>query len=333
MDLGSAPPSSIDASVGIFGGVLLPTQPKQEPVSADYHISAQPRALTDYRFTREQVACVCEMLQQSGSIERLSKFIWSLPQCEELERDESVLKAKAVVNFHKQNFKELYRVLESHNFSPENHAQLQSLWLRAHYAEAERLRGRQLGAVGKYRIRRKYPLPRTIWDGEETSYCFREKSRHVLRERYQSNPYPSPREKKELAELTALTVTQVSNWFKNRRQRDRAAESKERDPNDPNAGKADDSDSSDEDVKSTDSKPSSHQLSQQQQHQSATLPTTLAPPGGQAQELAGPYSGFATGLQLAAYGNHSGMVHSGYLHGQPDPVSSMLHMGHHYQNL
>lgn len=46
MDLGSAPPSSIDASVGIFGGVLLPTQPKQEPVSVDYHISAQPRALT-----------------------------------------------------------------------------------------------------------------------------------------------------------------------------------------------------------------------------------------------------------------------------------------------
>lgn len=30
-----------------------------------------------------------------------------------------------------------------------------------------------MGAVGKYRIRRKFPLPRTIWDGEETSYCFR----------------------------------------------------------------------------------------------------------------------------------------------------------------
>ena len=29
------------------------------------------------------------------------------------------------------------------------------------------------------RIRRKFPLPRTIWDGEETSYCFKEKSRQV----------------------------------------------------------------------------------------------------------------------------------------------------------
>jgi hypothetical protein len=56
----------------------------------------------------------------------------------------------------------------------------QILWMKAHYIEAEKLRGRPLGAVGKYRIRRKFPLPRTIWDGEETSYCFKEKSRQVL---------------------------------------------------------------------------------------------------------------------------------------------------------
>ena len=46
--------------------------------------------------------------------------------------------------------------------------------------------------------------------------------------RYNSNPYPAPREKRELAEATGLTTTQVSNWFKNRRQRDRAAEQKEK---------------------------------------------------------------------------------------------------------
>jgi len=98
---------------------------------------------------------------------------------------------------------------------------------KAHYAEAEKARGRPLGAVGKYRVRRKFPLPRTIWDGEETSYCFKEKSRTALRQWYSHNPYPSPREKKDLAELTGLTTTQVSNWFKNRRQRDRAAEGKD----------------------------------------------------------------------------------------------------------
>lgn len=183
--------------------------------------------LPSFGFTQEQVACVCEVLQQSGNIERLGRFLWSLPACEKLHKNESVLKAKAMVAFHRGNFKDLYRLLESHQFSPHNHPKLQALWLKAHYVEAEKLRGRPLGAVGKYRVRRKFPLPRTIWDGEETSYCFKEKSRSVLRDWYAHNPYPSPREKRELAEATGLTTTQVSNWFKNRRQRDRAAEQKD----------------------------------------------------------------------------------------------------------
>ncbi|MGH0130688.1 UNVERIFIED_CONTAM: hypothetical protein FKN15_065528 [Acipenser sinensis] len=187
--------------------------------------------LPTFGFTQEQVACVCEVLQQGGNIERLGRFLWSLPACEHLHKNESVLKAKAVVAFHRGNFRELYKILESHQFSPHNHPKLQQLWLKAHYVEAEKLRGRPLGAVGKYRVRRKFPLPRSIWDGEETSYCFKEKSRGVLREWYTHNPYPSPREKRELAEATGLTTTQVSNWFKNRRQRDRAAEAKERENN------------------------------------------------------------------------------------------------------
>ncbi|XP_017600265.1 PREDICTED: homeobox protein SIX2, partial [Corvus brachyrhynchos] len=114
-----------------------------------------------------QVACVCEVLQQGGTIERLGRFLWSLPACEHLHKNESVLKAKAVVAFHRGNFRELYKILESHQFSAHNHPKLQQLWLKAHYIEAEKLRGRPLGAVGKYRVRRKFPLPRSIWDGEE----------------------------------------------------------------------------------------------------------------------------------------------------------------------
>nr|XP_032819591.1 homeobox protein six1-like isoform X2 [Petromyzon marinus] len=171
--------------------------------------------LPSFGFTQEQVACVCEVLQQGGNIERLGRFLWSLPACEHLHKNESVLKAKAVVAFHRGNFRELYKTLESHQFSAHNHPKLQQLWLKAHYTEAEKLRGRPLGAVGKYRVRRKFPLPRTIWDGEETSYCFKEKSRGVLREWYAHNPYPSPREKRELAEATGLTTTQ-------REQRERA---------------------------------------------------------------------------------------------------------------
>ncbi|KAF3421689.1 hypothetical protein E2986_02169, partial [Frieseomelitta varia] len=209
-----------------YGPATGPTSysPQDSPASSAGGGSGSNGQLPSFGFTQEQVACVCEVLQQAGSVERLGRFLWSLPACTRLHRHESVLKAKAIVAFHRGHFKELYRILESHTFSPHNHQKLQALWLKAHYIEAERLRGRPLGAVGKYRVRRKFPLPRTIWDGEETSYCFKEKSRSVLRDWYATNPYPSPREKRELAESTGLTTTQVSNWFKNRRQRDRAAE-------------------------------------------------------------------------------------------------------------
>lgn len=82
-----------------------------------------------------------QVLQQAGNVERLGRFLWSLPACDKLHNNESVLKAKAIVAFHRGNFKDLYRILESHTFSPHNHAKLQALWLKAHYIEAERLRG------------------------------------------------------------------------------------------------------------------------------------------------------------------------------------------------
>uniref|UniRef100_A0A915D6M4 Homeobox domain-containing protein n=1 Tax=Ditylenchus dipsaci TaxID=166011 RepID=A0A915D6M4_9BILA len=187
---------------------------------------------SDFVFTADQVAVLCDILHKTNLIDRLAQFIWTIPPIEEYKQNESVLKAQALISFHKQNFKELYSILQSNHFSPSNHTELQDLWMRAHYTEAEKIRGRELGAVGKYRIRRKFPLPRTIWDGEETSYCFREKSRVILRDSYKKNPYPSPKEKKELAEKTNLTQTQVSNWFKNRRQRDRAAGAREDHPDD-----------------------------------------------------------------------------------------------------
>ncbi|KAK0410246.1 hypothetical protein QR680_005024 [Steinernema hermaphroditum] len=195
---------------------------------------------SDFPYSAEHAACVCDAL--SNEVDKLAQFISKMPQQEEYHRNEIVLKSRAVICFHRQNFKELYNILENNNFSSVYHQELQHLWLEAHYAEAEKVRNRPLGAVGKYRIRRKHPLPGGIWDGEETSYCFREKSRQLLKEAYRNNQYPSPKEKKELAGKTQLTVTQVSNWFKNRRQRDRAAESRDKGSGGDTKGDSDSSD-------------------------------------------------------------------------------------------
>lgn len=135
---------------------------------------------------------------------------------------------------------ELYTILERHKFTKHSHGKLQAMWLEAHYHEAEKLRGRPLGnkkhivqkqpieivdwsnslvpgPVDKYRVRKKFPLPRTIWDGEQKTHCFKERTRSLLREWYLQDPYPNPTKKRELAQATGLSPTQVGNWFKNRR--------------------------------------------------------------------------------------------------------------------
>nr|XP_023021623.1 homeobox protein SIX3-like [Leptinotarsa decemlineata] len=189
-------------------------------------------ALPTLNFTVTQVAAVCETLEESGDIERLARFLWSLPVAHpnigELNKNEAVLRARAIVSFHSGNFRELYSILESHKFTKGSHGKLQAMWLEAHYQEAEKLRGRALGPVDKYRVRKKFPLPRTIWDGEQKTHCFKERTRSLLREWYLQDPYPNPTKKRELAQATGLTPTQVGNWFKNRRQRDRAAAAKNR---------------------------------------------------------------------------------------------------------
>uniref|UniRef100_A0ABD2VZG4 Homeobox domain-containing protein n=1 Tax=Trichogramma kaykai TaxID=54128 RepID=A0ABD2VZG4_9HYME len=189
-------------------------------------------ALPTLSFTVGQVATVCETLEESGDIERLARFLWSLPvahpNVRELNGSEAVLRARAIVAFHSGNYRELYTILEHHKFTKDSHGKLQAMWLEAHYQEAEKLRGRPLGPVDKYRVRKKYPLPRTIWDGEQKTHCFKERTRSLLREWYLQDPYPNPGKKRELANATGLTPTQVGNWFKNRRQRDRAAAAKNR---------------------------------------------------------------------------------------------------------
>ena len=207
---------------GVVGPPVLPLAP----------LPGMLPGLPLLNFSPGQVSQVCETLEESGDIERLGRFLWSIsvnPSMKEtLTKEESVLRGRALVAYHTGNFRELYHIVENHKFGKASHQKLQALWLESHYQEAERLRGRPLGPVDKYRVRKKYPLPRTIWDGEQKSHCFKEKTRNLLREWYLQDPYPNPQRKRELANLTGLSPTQVGNWFKNRRQRDRAAASKNR---------------------------------------------------------------------------------------------------------
>uniref|UniRef100_A0A8C3VR65 SIX homeobox 4 n=1 Tax=Catagonus wagneri TaxID=51154 RepID=A0A8C3VR65_9CETA len=209
------------AAAAAAGAAADQVQLHSELLGRHHHAvaAAAAAAQTPLAFSPDHVACVCEALQQGGNLDRLARFLWSLPQSDLLRGNESLLKARALVAFHQGIYPELYSILESHSFESANHPLLQQLWYKARYTEAERARGRPLGAVDKYRLRRKFPLPRTIWDGEETVYCFKEKSRNALKELYKQNRYPSPAEKRHLAKITGLSLTQVSNWFKNRRQR------------------------------------------------------------------------------------------------------------------
>ncbi|XP_042295815.1 homeobox protein SIX5 [Sceloporus undulatus] len=220
-----APPDGVPASGA--PSVALASQPSSPSSSSS---SSSP----SLRFSAEQVSCVCEALLQAGDPGRLDRFLGSLPAeaSEEEEASssfssssssclESLAKARALLAFQKGDFAELYRLVQSRPFQPLHHPFLQDLYLRARYREAEAARGRALGAVDKYRLRKKFPLPSTIWDGEETVYCFKRRSRAALRDSYGRSRYPSPEQKRRLARDTGLSLTQVSNWFKNRRQRDR----------------------------------------------------------------------------------------------------------------
>nr|XP_046910371.1 protein sine oculis-like [Dermatophagoides farinae] len=170
--------------------------------------------------TIDQIICICQVLQKCD-LQKLEKFIYDLPNDSLCNKNELIIRARAIAAYHSGNFKQVYDLLEANSFPVKYHQELQSLWNNAHYKEHEMKRGHPPGAVEKYRIRKKYQFPRTIWDGEEYVYCFKEKNRRILKEFYLKCNLPTQEDKLKLSNETQLTVVQISNWFKNRRQRDR----------------------------------------------------------------------------------------------------------------
>lgn len=50
-----------------------------------------------------------------------------------------------MVAYHQGLYQDLYKLLESHCFSTKFHNELQMLWFKGHYKEAEKVRDRRLG--------------------------------------------------------------------------------------------------------------------------------------------------------------------------------------------
>ncbi len=116
-----------------------------------FPIPPPPPILPAVNFSTEQIARVCETLEENGDIDRLGRFLWSLQvapgSANLLVQHESILRARALVAFHLGNYRELYHLLENHKYTRDSHAKLQAMWMEAHYQEAEKLRGRPLGPV------------------------------------------------------------------------------------------------------------------------------------------------------------------------------------------
>jgi len=154
-----------------FSSCKLSHQPPLLPASArhlslyHHHQQQQPAPTpTPSRFSDEQIACLCDAMLQIGHVDRLVSFLWSLSPAELLAASDPLIRARATVAFHQGKYRELYAILqghhlhqgkyhelyailEGHNFDAANHASLQHLWYRAHYAEAEKIRGRPLGQL------------------------------------------------------------------------------------------------------------------------------------------------------------------------------------------
>uniref|UniRef100_A0A914HX75 Homeobox domain-containing protein n=1 Tax=Globodera rostochiensis TaxID=31243 RepID=A0A914HX75_GLORO len=134
----------------------------------------------------------------------------------------TVLKAYLFALFHDGQFDELFRVMMESEFERSHHKDLVKLWYSAHYEEERQRKHKELVPVDKYRIRKKYPPPKSVWDGDELVYSFRKGDRRVLREYYERNKYPSSEAKHEISRRTGLSMIQIANWFKNRRQREKS---------------------------------------------------------------------------------------------------------------
>ncbi|KAH7730251.1 Homeobox domain containing protein [Aphelenchoides avenae] len=180
-----------------------------KPTTAGGHEDEVFYPLTTIGFQVDQIDCICEALYQSRDGDRLVRMFRRDPSILTF-RTNAVLRAYLFTLYSNGNFEQFFLEMSKNKFDPAYHKELVGLWYEAKYADEERRRRKTLGPVDKYRIRKKNPPPRTIWDGQEEKYSFKAPARKVLKSYYESNPYPTAADKREIEMRTGLHATQAS---------------------------------------------------------------------------------------------------------------------------
>lgn len=91
-----------------------------------------------------QVIKTIEKFEEQNDVANLMQYMQRISpdMLLSIYRHESVLRARALVHFHRSEYQEMYSILESHQFAPASHQRLQQLWQEARYREAQIMRGR-----------------------------------------------------------------------------------------------------------------------------------------------------------------------------------------------
>ncbi|PIC28750.1 hypothetical protein B9Z55_020563 [Caenorhabditis nigoni] len=221
----SVPPYSPTSSHILTPPSVIPT-----PSPSTTSIATFGFPMAEYNL--DQMEAICTSLFQARDGERLVAFFNQMKEMygsNALDHfgSESIvvvspISAYTYALYHSNDFERLFHLLSTRHFHATFFADLQEIWHYARYKESQLKRGKELNPVEKYRLRRKFPPPKTIWDGEETVYSFKDSSRKYLKKFFNDvNQYPNQEQKREISRATGLKVVQISNWFKNRRQRDK----------------------------------------------------------------------------------------------------------------
>ncbi|KAL3109787.1 hypothetical protein niasHT_013004 [Heterodera trifolii] len=184
------------------------------------HIATSSFGYICETFSAEEVDFICQCLFQWEDGARLVHLFAQNLRLLRHPVSSTVKKAYLFALFHQRQFDMLFRVMADNEFERRDHEDLAKLWFSAHYEEERQRKHKELVPVDKYRIRKKYPPPKSVCE-EEKVYSFTKGDRRILREYFEKDKYPKTEQKLEIERKTGLSSTQIANWFKNRRQREK----------------------------------------------------------------------------------------------------------------